>query len=184
MAVLIEAISVVVRRDAIGNKIQGGWNRFLEVVPNRTLCFDDFLARVGFMSPVDVEKFCSDLQSLGLAFVENELFIDMAVVDQRQGPTLQCDWLQFKRVEFFKPAMEIAACEFITPSGSHKNPEDRSFTVSFPQNWKYENSLSRNFQFTPTEELSSKFKFLRHENGLDVFLDLETGNEVFTGRIK
>ena len=182
MAVLIEAISVVVRRDAIEHKIQGGWNSFLEVVPNRTLCFDDFLARVGFMSPVDVEKFCSDLQSLGLAFVENELFIDIAVVDQRQGPTLQCDWLQFKRVEFFKPAMKIAACEFITPFGSPENPEDRSLTVSFPQNWTYENSLSKKNHFTATEEISSRYKFLRHENRVDVFLDLETGKEMYMSR--
>ncbi len=184
MAVLIEAISVVCRRDAIENKVLGGWNSFLEVVPNQTLCFDEFLSRVGFTSPVDVEKFCNELQNLGLAFVEDEKFIDIAVVDQREGPTLHCDWLIFQRVEFFKPAMKIAVCEFKTHSAPQKNTEDLSLSVCFPQNWKYENSLSRKSHFTPIEEISSKYKFLRHENNVDVFLDLETGKEVFMGRIE
>ena len=57
MAVLVEAISVVVRRDAIGARYPGGWRGFLSIVPNSTLCADDDLVRVGFMAPPDVEAF-------------------------------------------------------------------------------------------------------------------------------
>jgi hypothetical protein len=51
MAVLVEAISVVVRRDAIDRSYEGGWVAFVSSVPNATLCTDDQLARVGFMDP-------------------------------------------------------------------------------------------------------------------------------------
>lgn len=51
MAVLVEGISAVIRRKAIDAKLAGGWPRFVAEVPNATLCADDNLARVGFMSP-------------------------------------------------------------------------------------------------------------------------------------
>lgn len=54
MAVLIEAISVVVRKDAIEKRFPGGWDSFLDEIPNNTLCTDGELVRVGFMSPQDV----------------------------------------------------------------------------------------------------------------------------------
>ena len=57
MAVLVEGISVIVRRDAIESKYDGGWDTFVDNVPNATLCADDEIARVGFMGPADVEAF-------------------------------------------------------------------------------------------------------------------------------
>jgi hypothetical protein len=57
MAVLIEAISVFVRVDAIRERYSGGWEAFREAVPNQTLCCDDELARIGFMNPADVERY-------------------------------------------------------------------------------------------------------------------------------
>ena len=46
MAVLVEAISVIVQRDAIEKRFHGGWREFENAVPNSTLCADDELARV------------------------------------------------------------------------------------------------------------------------------------------
>jgi hypothetical protein len=37
MAVLVEAISVIVRRDAIDGAFDGGWRGFVSSVPNVTL---------------------------------------------------------------------------------------------------------------------------------------------------
>jgi len=34
MAVLVEAISVIVRREAIAAKLPGGWSHFVDEVPN------------------------------------------------------------------------------------------------------------------------------------------------------
>ena len=179
MAVLIEGISVVIRRDAIAGKLDGGWQCFIRNVPNRTLCYDDFLASVSFMSPVDVENFCNNLVEMGLSLIENGHFADIAVVDQREGLTLPCDWLQFRHIEFMDPPMKIATAAFNPPVESGKQLEEGSFKVSFPQNWKYENSLSQQYQFTPLEEITGRYQFLRHENGIDVLLDRETGKVVY-----
>ena len=63
MAVLVEAISVVVRREAIDRSFAGGWDSFVSLVPNATLCSDGQLARVGFMDPKAVERFVRRFQS-------------------------------------------------------------------------------------------------------------------------
>jgi hypothetical protein len=53
MAVLIEAISVVIRADTLLKKFPGGWGAFKLIVPNQTLCADNEIVRVGFMAPQD-----------------------------------------------------------------------------------------------------------------------------------
>ena len=53
MAVLVEAISVIVRVDSINEKFPGGWIGFKDHVPNQTLCADNELARVGFIKALD-----------------------------------------------------------------------------------------------------------------------------------
>src|SRR5689334_25092681 len=95
MAVLIEGISVVIRTEALLKKYPGGWNAFLAIVPNRTLCSDNELTRVGFMTPQDVKAFVTQLQQSGLEFLRSETPIDLAVVDQNQGPIRPCNWLEF-----------------------------------------------------------------------------------------
>ena len=69
MAVLIEAISVVVRADVLLQKFPGGWEAFKSIIPNQTLCADNEIVRVGFMSPQDVESFVKKLQDAGLEFL-------------------------------------------------------------------------------------------------------------------
>ena len=63
MAVLIEGISVIVRRDAIESRYRSGWDGFVADVPSATFCADEEIARVGFMHPVDVEAFIEGLQA-------------------------------------------------------------------------------------------------------------------------
>lgn len=91
MAVLVETISVIVRRDAIETRFAGRWDRFLGIVPNLTLCYDDDLARIGFMSPPDVGAFIQLLENGGLTFARNQQAIDIAVVDQMRGPTIPAE---------------------------------------------------------------------------------------------
>jgi hypothetical protein len=40
MAVLVEAISVIVRRDTIARRYDGGWPGFVAAAVNSTLCAD------------------------------------------------------------------------------------------------------------------------------------------------
>jgi hypothetical protein len=89
MAVLIEGISVVVIRKAIESRCRGGWEGFVSLVPNRTLCTDGELARVGFMSPDATREFIADLEDAGLVFEASNRPMDMTVIDQQQGPLFQ-----------------------------------------------------------------------------------------------
>ena len=51
MSVLIEAISVVIQLEAVERFYPGGLEGLIESPPNGTLCHDDQLVRVGFMTP-------------------------------------------------------------------------------------------------------------------------------------
>jgi hypothetical protein len=51
-----------------------------------------------------------------------------------------------------------------------------------PDWWKYEGSLSHTFAFAPAELVDKSLKFLRHENGVDVYLNKLTDEEVYSSR--
>lgn len=184
MAVLCEAISVIVRRDSIEEQIPGGWHQFERMVPNATLCADDELARVGFMSPSDVGKYIRHLEQYGLVFVRDGHAVDMAVVDQMRGPTVPVDWLEFAHLSLGEDEGKVAACwKFEGPRvGSGTHVPVGGMTLATPDWWTYKDSLSANFKFVGNDELEEKVKYLRNENGVDVYLDLSTGKEVYIGR--
>ena len=46
------------------------------------------------MAPADVEVYVLTLQKAGLRFVEQGRCRDIVVIDQIQGPTLPCDWVE------------------------------------------------------------------------------------------
>ncbi len=171
MAVLVEGISVIVRRAAIDAHFPGGWNGFARNAPNRTLCADADLARVGFMSPDDVKSFVQDLERHGLKFSDGKLAVDLVVVDQVMGPTIPCSWVEFGSVQLKDG--KVSACQL---AGS------RDRNVACPVGWKYSGSLSEKFGFVPNGAMSETMKFLRRENGVDVYLDLTSGKEVYMGR--
>lgn len=175
MAVLIEGNSVVARVDAMLTKVPGGWETFQRICPNQTLCADGQLARVGFMTPADTESFIRELQGLGLEFLRSDDAIDIAVVDQIRGPTSRCSWLEFGHIDVGGNRQRVAACRL---AGS------QSKELVTPTYWKFEGSLSSTFAFVPTEHLSKAVTYLRHENGLDVYLNPLTGREAYVGRTR
>lgn len=177
MPVLIEAISVIVRRDSIENRVAGGWNRFVETLPNQTLCADDDLARVGFMTPRDMFAFVRNLEALGLRFLDGRMHMDVAVVDQEKGlnPEWECDWLEIMRVEQFTSGISVVA-------GRLRG--NASFQVALPASWKYEGSMSQKGGRMSVSEAQDRLRFLRHENDFDVYLDRVTGRETYQGRSK
>lgn len=171
MAVLVEGISVVIRREAINARYPGGWERFVADAPNRTLCADPHLARVGFMVPDDVKGFIETLGRNAIAHHTANSSGDAVVVDQMSGPTSRCDWVEVGSVGIHGGKVAVARL-----SGDQTN------TVATPDGWKYEGSLSEKFTFVPTKGVPQALKFLRRENGVDVYLDLQTGREVYQGR--
>lgn len=173
MAVLIEAISVLVKAQAIIEKYPGGWEQFSQDVPNQTLCADGEIARVGFMSPGDVQKFVNYLESKGLVSQSNGHCRDIAVVDQQRGFTIPCEWAEFGQI-FIDPAktQKISACRM---KGSTQR------IVSYPDGWDYESSLSKDYYFVQTENADQELEYIRNERGVLVYRHLPTGKIVYSG---
>lgn len=174
MAILIEAISVVLKADSVISKYPGGWERFVVDAPNQTLCADGELVRVGFMTPQDAKAFVERLAHHGLVYLRDGRAHDLVVVDQQRGFAAPCDWAEFGRVDWQgDSAKKVAACRAVF--------SQRSELVT-PDGWAYDGSLSAKFTFIETGWTPEFMDFLRHENGLDVYKDLRTGKEVYVGR--
>lgn len=172
MPVLVEAISVIVRRDAIDRSCPGGWKGFLSLVPNGTLCMDAQIARVGFMNPIDVRGFAAILVKNGLtAMTPSNSFADFVVIDQHSGPTAPCDWIEYLRIPFETGTIGLARLKGNTDT-----------TLVCPQGWTFLTSLSHSSTFRPGVEPGDDYEFIRTQNGVDVYRHKTTGREVFVGR--
>jgi tetratricopeptide (TPR) repeat protein len=171
MPVLVEAISVIIRRDALDRRFPGGLDVLARHVPNQTFCCDDHLARVGFMNPSDVRAFAEMLESHGMVFENGGEAIDFAIVDQLKGSTVTAPWLGFAKVEI--EVGEVSACWLHGAADSG---------LAVPAGWEFEGSLSANNRFIAAEDMDDRVKFLRRNGDLDVYLDLRTGKEIFAGR--
>jgi hypothetical protein len=174
MSVLIEAISVVVRCDAIVARHPGGIEGFRSEVPNGTLCADGELARVGFMTPQDTKAFVERLESKGLVYRRDGRAVDMVVVDQRTGMMVPCDWAEFGQTDWNgDPRCPVSVC---------RARETRAEKLVVPNGWEYAKSLSARHRFVEAGKLPPSLRFSRHQDGLDVYVDAETGQEHFVGR--
>lgn len=169
--VLIEAISIIVRRVDVDARYAGGWGAFERDVPNRTLRTDGELACVDFMSPVDLEAYVGMLQQRGLRFQHDGKSMDIAVVDQYTGPTAPCDWLDLRRLDLGPGVVAAAALK-----------HSRLTNLATPEGWSLEQSLSQGSLYVPADHVDKGMKFLRHENGLDVYRSKLTGGDVYMGR--
>jgi hypothetical protein len=95
MSVVVQFVSVVVRRAAVERGYPGGISQFERDVPNRTFCADRHLVRVGFMSSTDADDFIGQLAINGLQSCPNGKG-DICVVDHLSGPETVCPWLRFE----------------------------------------------------------------------------------------
>jgi hypothetical protein len=152
VAVLVEGISVIVRRDAVEQHTAGGWNAFMSIIPNNTFCTDEEIARIGFLAPADVNEFIDRLKDMGLTFLDDRGAVDLAVVDQQHGPTTPCDWLEFGHLPFGDGGGKVAACWLFTgPRIAHGlHLPGLSMQLVTPAGWQYDDSLSHNFVFIPS----------------------------------
>jgi hypothetical protein len=166
MSVLAEAINVIVRRSTLERKYLGGVAQYERDCPNGTFCMDAQLTRVGFMAPPDVQAFVERLTRLGLVFHDGEQFVDIAVVDEYQGPMAPCSWLQGGR----HPAGFTAVWHV----GADPSP------MACPAGWQIGQSSKLNF--VPTSQFASRLLPLAKEGALDVVLDYSTGRQLYIGR--
>lgn len=176
MAVLIGAISIVIKAEKLLSKYPGGWERFRNSVPNQTLCADGEIVRVSFMSPHDVRDYILKLESLGLVFQKDNIAQDLAVVDQQKGITTECPWLEFGRIPLKEgSSAEVSACRL-------KNSKlDQLLT---PDGWTYENSLSAEFVYVPSENAGNRMVHCKTEGGVETYIDLTSGKNMYSGRVR
>jgi hypothetical protein len=94
MAVLCQAITVVVDAEVMETKYPRGMDGFLSDSGGIRYS-DGLLAAASFMSPPDVKRFVGGLTDLlGFKFVDdNRVAAEIVVVDQETGPTAPCDWV-------------------------------------------------------------------------------------------
>ncbi|MFI4973064.1 MAG: hypothetical protein ACHP84_00835 [Caulobacterales bacterium] len=169
MAVLIEALSVVVRRETIARRYAGGWPGYQADAVNRSLCADSEIARLGFMHPDHVGAFIRHLERHGFVFQNSAgEAVDIVVVDQRVGPTTPCAWIDFFRHDIADGTVSAARL---------KNSSENNLIC--PDGWKYEHSLSRQFKFYPGTDISQHLDLVRSEQDLRTFRDRLTGEEVY-----
>lgn len=169
MAVLVEAISVIVRRDALDARYAGGSDRYVADCPNATACADAHLVRVGFMDPASVGEHVRALEGHGLVHLDHDHRAhDMVVIDQLHGPTSACEWVDYGHISI--DGNTIAAARFA---------EDQSSQFFTPTGWCYDNSLTKTHRFIPSDEAGRTVKFVREHDGISEYIDLETGKPLF-----
>lgn len=174
MAVLCEAISVIIKVQSIDNFYQGGQEEFKLHIPNSTICSDGELVRVGFMSPQETREYVDELLLSGLQYAPEEFcietptgifsmldeirdFDDIIVVDQQKGPMRECSWIEFGHLPINQTGETIAACWLFEGErrgfGLHMSAKDaeEGIEIALPEDWSYENSLSKKFTFKEIE---------------------------------
>lgn len=174
MAVLCEAISVVIKGSAIEDKFPGGEDAFLKIVPNQTLCGDTELLRVGFMTPVDAKAFVEMLEDNGLVHLEDEEAVDLVVVDQLRGFMSSCSWAEVGRSPLDEDKKQVVTACYLKGSEIE--------LLLCPDGWKYEESLSSSYGFVPSGHLDKSLVYLRTEDRMDVYFNILSGKEVYVGR--
>ena len=190
MPVLCECISVIIKCSSIERYFKGGMDAFYKIIPNDTARSDGELFGVGFMNPMDVKSFIDVLENGGLQFQQSKGFSlkrlknrsqnDIVVVDQFMGPTTDCDWIEFSQFPVGENNTMVSACWLFEGTRFGLGPqisEDQLNNLAVPHGWTPDQTES--ISFHPDYE-SDRFTFLRHENGLDVYLENATGKEHYT----
>jgi hypothetical protein len=140
MPVLLEAISVIIRAETILAKFPGGFEGYAAQVPNKTLCSDGELIRVGLLTPEETRSYCEQLENKGLtSLAENGESLDIAVVDQLRGPLAPCAWLELGEMTCVEEGQERGRIRAARLVGSAQHQ------VVTPLGWSWDESMSRHF---------------------------------------
>ena len=160
MSILVEAITVVFMNATAHRHIQGGVDSVQKIAPNSTFRTDGLISAISFMDPESTGNFVDTLLNVGMGFVEDGVAQDIVVLDQHRGPTAQCDWIGFNQ---------------------NAGGNSIAWLVGHPQGDMavYDNWTPNNDLMFRDGQVGETMKFLREEDGLDVYLDLETGQECF-----
>lgn len=163
MSVLVEAISVIVRRSTLEQKYPGGLAQYQRNCPNRTFCADDTLTRIGFMAPEEAQAWIDHLQLHGLVNLRGDTSIDVAIVHQVEGFLGLCDWLE--------GGIDESGIGRVWLKGTAPGP------LAVPPHWA--SQQSRGMTYVTPAEAESRIMPLGPANGVEAFLDLKSGKVVY-----
>ena len=165
MSILIEAISVIVRNEALASHYPGGVSGY-EPIAHITRS----AATAGWREWASCPRaMCSSSWRCwihGLVGQHGAASIDIAIVDQNQGPDPCCLWLDFGHLPD-----GTAHC---WPAG------EEAGSLAVPHGW--EPGLLDAFEHVPGEPFARRMRYLRTEDNLDWFQDRSTGQLIGVGR--
>lgn len=164
MSVLVEALSLIVPRKVLDVSYPGGtdafMNRMCEVeVPCRLVCADDRLVSVSFHGVTEAQVVGNELLGLGIVAVDGDRFQELAFVDQLQGPTMPCDWLEWRRHQ--------DGFTYCWVAGTDPEP------MHAPENWTPQHS--RDITFHDIRDEPGRCFKLAEEDGRETWVDFQTG---------
>jgi hypothetical protein len=167
MAIYCEAISVLVRKETVKSVLRIAPEDLIRKFPGGSCWQDETLIRFGFMAPQDAEVWMNNLEDMGLRFVEPTdsgfISIDFVVVDQNNGPTCECSWIESEVINGYRWAWESGK-----PRGSFNAPSDLS---------------ERDFKLIPHEEIDGLPFVIDERWGSDQTIDQKTGEPRYIGRV-
>jgi hypothetical protein len=166
MSVLNEALSMVVRKSELEARYPGGAEGFyaavlaLENPPRFVVTLDPYLVSLSFYDGGHANPAFLLLAAWGFEECRAGAAADLALVDQRLGPTLPCAWLRWRRHSDGFTYAWSAGCE----------PGD----MAVPEAWTAEQS--RALVFTDIrEEPGRALPLGRDADGTESWLDLRKG---------
>jgi len=119
------------------------------------------------MTPNDVKMWLDHLATVGITFLVDGKAAEVAVVDQVKGLTAPCAWIEGGRHPTGWSAVWLAGTV----------PGD----LAHPVGWTP--SHSTDLIRVPTEDAAARFLPVTTSDRLDVFLDFQTGKEMYLGRV-
>jgi hypothetical protein len=162
VAVVVDGWVVVARRTVVEATLPEGLAGWSAVVPNRMACADRDLCVVAFMEHQDASAFVVKLESIGLRSERDGEYRDVAIVGTDGAWEHRCAWLQHGR---------YAGVHAVWLTDSDPEP------LVVPLGWR-PNSL---INLSP-EQAAKRLKFLRRDGAVEVWLDTESGKELFRAR--
>lgn len=173
MAVLVEAISVIVKVEALQRSYPGGWEGYRDAAPNATFCCDPEITRIGFMQPDEVRRHVEELARHGIQYLADDTgaAVDLVVMDQLHGPAAPCTWAEFGHVAVGPGDESVAAARLA---------DSRINVLMRPVGWTYEKSLSKSFKFVSSQEVDRRLANLGTEGGISHWVDRRTGKDYFS----
>ena len=95
MAILVDRLSLIVRKDSIAALLPGGRKQLEALAGTSSVCSDHQLVRVGCINAYAARTLLVELQSFGFSYLRGGKAVDMVVCDPQWGLFVPCDWLQF-----------------------------------------------------------------------------------------